>query len=91
MSYGYQDILGPKNQTRKVRNIHKDIELRRDLMHNVLCQNVSILPLWILLTIRIDTFWTEVLTVLSGGIRTVWHRKSQTKKLTIFKAELNYD
>ena len=59
MSWGYQDSLGPKNQTRKIHNIHKDLELCRDLMHNVLCQSVSILPLWILLTIRIDTFWTE--------------------------------
>ena len=91
MSYGYQDILGPKNQTRKIRNILKDLELRRDLMHTVVCQNVSILPLWILLTIRIGTFWTE------GIDSFVWrYQDSLAQKITnkkndnIHKDFLNY-
>ena len=46
----------------------------------LLSQNVSIFPLYILLTRRIDTFWCEGITAFwSVGIRTVWYRKSQTK------------
>ena len=49
-------------------------------MPNFLYQNVPIFPLYILLTRRIETFWSEGIdTFWSGGTGTAWHRKSQTK------------
>ena len=33
MIWGYQDILGPKNCTRKIDKIHKDFELYHVFMH----------------------------------------------------------
>ena len=38
MSWGYQDILGPKNHTRKIDNFHKDFELYKVFMRNFLYQ-----------------------------------------------------
>ena len=49
-------------------------------MHNFLCQNVLIFPLYIFLTKIIDTFWSEGIgRFWPGGIEKVWHRKSKTK------------
>ena len=54
-----QFILGPKNHTRKINNIHKNFELQQVFMPNFLCQNIPIFPLHILLVRRIETFWSE--------------------------------
>ena len=45
-----------RNHTRKFSNIYKDFELNQVFMHNFPCQEVLIFPLYILLTIQIDTF-----------------------------------
>ena len=63
MILGYQKILSFKNHTRKIDKIHKDFELYQVFKHNFLYKNVWIFPLYILLTSRINTFW-------SGGIKT---------------------
>ena len=47
-------------------------ENQHSLAQGCLYQNVPIIPLHVLLTRRIETFW-------SGGCGTVWHRKSQMK------------
>ena len=68
MSWGYQDILGPKI-------IKKNQQV---FMHNFACQNVLTFPLYILLTKRITTLWSESIdTFWSGATETIWHRKSQ--------------
>ena len=70
---GYPIILDPKNDTRKVHNTHKDFELFQVFMRNVLCQNVRIFLLYILLTRRIDAFWSSGIDKFwSGGIETYW-------------------
>ena len=86
MSWWYRDILGSKNCTKEIGNIHKDFELYQLFMHNFLCQNVPILTLQILFTRRIDTFWCDGIdTFCPGGIVILWHRKSQTKNSNIQK------
>ena len=51
-------------------------------MHNVLSQIVPIFPLYILLKGQIGMFeWEGIDTFWTGGIGTVWHRKSKTKNL----------
>ena len=55
----YLDNFGQKNHTRKISNICKGFELYWIFMHNFLYQNVLIIPLYILLSSRIDTFWSE--------------------------------
>ena len=68
---GYPIILDPKNHTREVDNTHKDFELFQVFMCNFLCQNVRIFLLYILLTRRIDTFWSSGIDKFwSGGIET---------------------
>ena len=70
---GYSIILDPKNHTRKVHNTHKDFELFQVFMRNFLCQNVRIFLLYILLTRRIDAFWSRGIDKFwSGGIETYW-------------------
>ena len=78
--FGVSGYFGPKNITRLISYIQKDFELYQVLLHNFLCQNVLILPLYILLTRRITTFSPEgINTYLCWGIWKVWHRKSQTE------------
>ena len=81
MSWGYRDILGPKNYTRKTSNICKDFELLYQVfMHNFSCQNVPIFPFYIFLTRRIDTFLSEGIDTFCSRVNeTVWHRKSLRK------------
>ena len=70
---GYSIILDPKNHTRTVHNTHKDFELFQVFMRNFLCQNVRIFLLYILLTRRIDAFWSRGIDKFwSGGIETYW-------------------
>ena len=70
---GYSIILDPNNHTRKVHNTHKDFELFQVFMRNFLCQNVRIFLLYILLTRRIDAFWSRGIDKFwSGGIETYW-------------------
>ena len=70
---GYSIILDPKNHTRKVHNTHKDFELFQVFKRNFLCQNVRIFLLYILLTRRIDAFWSRGIDKFwSGGIETYW-------------------
>ena len=47
MIWGFRDILGPKNDTRKVEKIHKGFKLYQVFMHNFLCQNIWIFSLFI--------------------------------------------
>ena len=94
MSWGYRDILGPKNYTRKTSNICKDFELLYQVfMHNFSCQNVPIFPFYIFLTRRIDTFLSEGIDTFCSRVNeTVWHRKSLKKSTidNIHKYLLNY-
>ena len=55
--------LGPKNRSKKISKIHKDFELYQLYMHNFLCQNVSILPLYKLLTKKMDTVWPDGINI----------------------------
>ena len=75
MTWGYRNILSAKNHTKTIDKIHKDFELHQVFMHNFLCQNVWILPLYIaykknqhILVQHINRFW-------SGGIETFWAQK----------------
>ena len=62
------------------------------LMHDFLCQSDTVFPLSILVTRRIDAFWSEGIgTFWSEGIRTIWHRKSQTKNQQNSQRVLNYN
>ena len=71
--------------TRKISNIHKDFEIYQVFMHNFLSQYVLIFWWYILLTMRIDTFWSESIKIFwPGDIATVWHRKSSNEKSVIF-------
>ena len=80
--WGY---LGPKNHARKIDNIYKDFQLYKVFMHNFLCKNVSKLLLCILLTRRINTFWSKGINIFwSGGIDTVWAQKIIQEKSVIF-------
>ena len=77
----------------QINNIHKGFELYQVTMHNLLCQSVPMFPLCILLTRRINIFWSESIdTFWSGAIGTVWHRKSHTQKKidSIHKDFFNY-
>ena len=50
------------------------------LVWGYLSQNMPILTLYMLLTRKIDTFWSKGINKFwSGDTETVWHRKSQTK------------
>ena len=78
MCWGYQDILGPKDHTRKIDNIRNDFEVYQLFMHNFLYQTIPIFPLYLLPTKTIETFWSEgIHTFWSRSIRTVWQRKSE--------------
>ena len=48
MIWVYQNILDPKNCTRKIDKIHKDFEQYQVFMHNFLYQNIWIFPLYII-------------------------------------------
>ena len=79
----YETILDPKNDTKKMDKIHKNLGLYQVFMHNSLCQNVPIFPLYILLTRRIDTFWSmDIDKFWSGGIEKFWVPKMTQKKST---------
>ena len=55
-------------------------------MHNILCQNAPIFPLYILLTIRTDTLRSkDIKNFWFGGISTVWVQKSYKKINDIHK------
>ena len=55
-------------------------EILNVFMHNFLCQNVLIFPLYILLSRKIDTFWPKAIDKFwSGSISTVLAQKSHTK------------
>ena len=59
--------------------------------HNFLCQNVSIFPLQILLTIQTDTLWLgDIDTFQSGGNAKVWRRKLKKKNRPHSQRFLNY-
>ena len=58
--------FGSKNHTRKIDKIRQDFELYQVFMYNYLCEIVPIFPMYILITKRINTFW-------SGGIGTFWN------------------
>ena len=91
MSSGYKNILCPKNRRWKISNIFRDFKLYRVFMFNFLCQNAQIFSLYILLTRRINSFWSEDIdTVCSRGIGTFCYRKAQTKIDNIYKDFLNY-
>ena len=60
-------------------------------MDNFLCQNVLIIPLWILLTRRSNTFWSMgIKKFWSGSTSTVWTQKVIQKTSVIFTKILNY-
>ena len=59
LSDRYWDSLGLKSHARKIRNNQKDFDLYQVFMHNFLYQNVPMFLLYILLTVRIDTFCYE--------------------------------
>ena len=63
--------MGQKKYTRKIDKIHKDLKLYQVFMHSFLCQTVLMFSVCILLTKRIDTFW-------SGGIETFKPEGSET-------------
>ena len=65
----------------QINNIHKGFELYQVTMHNLLCQSVPMFPLCILLTRRINIFWSESIdTFWPGAIGTVWNIKTKKKK-----------
>ena len=66
------NILNSINHTRKSDKIHKDFELYQAFMHNFLSQNVSIFPIYILLTRRINTFRSKGTDKVWGSIETFW-------------------
>ena len=53
MIWGYRNILGPKSHAIEIDNIYEDFELYQAFMHNFLCQNIRIFPLYILYTLCI--------------------------------------
>ena len=57
LTWGYLDFLGPKNQTRKINEVHKAFELYQVFICNFLWQTVLIFPIYILFTKRIENFW----------------------------------
>ena len=86
MSWGYQDILGQKNYTRQISNIHKDFELYQIFMHNFLCQNFLIFPLQILLKRTINIFWSEGVSTYFGlEVSRQFGIENHQQKSAIFK------
>ena len=60
-------------------------------MYNILCQNVSVFPLYVLFIRRIDTFWSKSInTFWSGGISTVWVSKIIQERSAFFTTVLNF-
>ena len=51
-----------KNQTRKIVTIKKKFELYQAFMYNFLCQTVLIFTIYLLFTIKIETFWSRDIT-----------------------------
>ena len=83
MIWKYQNILGPKNHTRKISKIDKGFELCQVFMHNLLYQNIRIFALYILLTRRINTFWSKAIDRFwSGDIKTFCVQKITEEKST---------
>ena len=79
---GYQNILSPKNHTRKTDKIHTNFELCQVFAHNFLCQKVWLFRLYILLTKIIDTFWSKGIEKFwFGGMETFWAKKSHIKNI----------
>ena len=71
--------------------INKYLELYRVFVHNFLCQNVQIFPFYILLTRRINTFWSKSIDKFwSGGIKTFWVQKLWKKNRQNSQRFLNY-
>lgn len=60
MIWDYRNILGSKTHTRKVDKIKKGFELYQVFTYKFVYKNIWIFPLYILLTKRINTFWSRV-------------------------------
>ena len=92
--WGYQDVLGQQKYTRGIEKIKKDFELCQVFMYNSVSQNVWIFLLFIFITRRIDTFWSQGSDeFLSGGTGTFWARKitqERSEKFMIGKIFQSY-
>lgn len=72
--------VATKSHAIKIGKIYKYFELYQHFMHSFLCQNVSIFPLYILLTRRTYSFWSKSIhTFRYGRINTIWAQKSYNK------------
>ena len=83
--------MGPKTHTRKIDEIYKNFERYKVLMHNVLCQNVLMFSLYVLLTKRINTFWSKSNWKFCSGVsRHFGPKKSHMKVQQNSQRILNY-
>ena len=54
-------------------------------MHGFWCQNILIIPLYILLTKTINTFWSKgIIKFWFGGISTFWVHKITQEESSLF-------
>ena len=84
MIWGFRDILGPKNDTRKVKKIHKGFKLYQVFMHNFLCQNIWIFYIYSLLE-ELTQFGLMILAKFGLELlRHFGHKKSYKKNLQNF-------
>ena len=70
-------------------NIYKAFELCQMSLHNFLCQNVLIFPLYILLARRIDTFWSEVVESLWSRVTGYFEPVNHTRKISNIHRDLS--
>ena len=78
------NILNSINHTRKSDKIHKDFELYQAFMHNFLSQNISIFPIYILLTRRINTFRSKGTDKVWREYRDILGPRNHTQNSKVF-------
>ena len=76
----HRNILVLNNHARKIGKIHKEFELCQVFMHNCLCQNILIFPLYLYLTKRIDKLWSKGLTNFGLEVSNYFGPKISQKK-----------
>ena len=78
--------FGTKNYTRKMDIIQKYFELYQVFVHNFLCHNRRIFPLYIFLTKRINIVWYKGIKIfVSESVSTIWAQKIIQEKSLNFK------
>ena len=66
-AWGYLHFVGPRNQTRKIFKIHKNVELYQFSCYNFLCKTVLIFSIYKLFTKLFEIFWSKDITSIQGN------------------------